>query len=100
MGSSPLTRGKHHHAAGEAGFLGIIPAYAGKTERRLSYRLNVWDHPRLRGENKLWIACVFLEKGSSPLTRGKHRNKLIGVEVVGIIPAYAGKTSTHVPRRG
>ena len=53
---------------------GIIPAYAGSTERNTLNRLRMADHPRVCGEH---IAALRMNK-----------------RVPGIIPAYAGSTGT------
>ena len=49
VGSSPLARGLHEHAPGGRMRLGIIPARAGFTRRRMCGRLTARDHPRSRG---------------------------------------------------
>ncbi len=94
-GSSPLTRGKRPPAADRRRRLGLIPAHAGKTSRLCSFRSPRPAHPRSRGEN-----CGARVKprgvgGSSPLTRGKHRNGVLGFGKHGLIPAHAGKTSAQ-----
>ena len=94
-GSSPLTRGKRPPAADRLRRLGLIPAHAGKTSRLCSFRSPRPAHPRSRGEN-----CGARVKprgvgGSSPLTRGKHRNGVLGFGKHGLIPAHAGKTSAQ-----
>ena len=50
-------------------------------------------HPRSRGENGFAMRKADSDDGSSPLTRGKPRVDLRGVEDGGLIPAHAGKTS-------
>ncbi len=72
VGSSPHTRGAP--ASSKISQLpgGIIPAYAGSTNRYFLWRAGRRDHPRIRGEH---VAKV-------------HR----GVMALGIIPAYAGST--------
>ena len=56
-----------------------------------------WDHPRSRGENPTPEPRVTTEPGSSPLTRGKRHNPHIAIGPLGIIPAHAGKTPSHLP---
>ena len=51
LGSSPLTRGKHHEQAEAATRLGLIPAHAGKTAGTRSEVPIPRAHPRSRGEN-------------------------------------------------
>ena len=74
VGSSPLTRGKHH-AAGLAPLpRRLIPAHAGKTACvYLSWRVTR-AHPRSRGENVRKKILAKTPLGSSPLTRGKPVN--------------------------
>ena len=74
--------------------MGIIPAYAGNTSRscaRLGHRR---DHPRIRGEHPLTRLGLRKTGGSSPHTRGTLARGDVGVAHSGIIPAYAGNTSS------
>ena len=57
--------------------------------RRSSHRA----HPRSRGENAPHAVPVEFGHGSSPLTRGKLVEGARLFDVVGLIPAHAGKTS-------
>ena len=50
-GSSPLTRGKHGVELRVRLVVGLIPAHAGKTQRRNGACAPPWAHPRSRGEN-------------------------------------------------
>ena len=50
-GSSPLTRGKPRTRRRSASGAGLIPAHAGKTERRQYSHFSQGAHPRSRGEN-------------------------------------------------
>ena len=52
-------------------------------------------HPRSRGENDEAVRLGPGALGSSPLTRGKHRNRVAQGQARRLIPAHAGKT----PRR-
>ena len=55
-------------------------------------RLGAAAHPRSRGENLVGMLLDANDKGSSPLTRGKHvESRLRGLRQ-GLIPAHAGKT--------
>ena len=55
-------------------------------------------HPRSRGENQDSSHVTMSRWGSSPLTRGKHRDPRL-VRVGGrLIPAHAGKTVCDRPR--
>ena len=49
-------------------------------------------HPRSRGENSITRMFAALVRGSSPLTRGKHRLRQWAHRGHGLIPAHAGKT--------
>ena len=96
-GSSPLTRGGLGAVALPDYWIGLIPAYAGRT---ISGRASVdrqRAHPRLRGAD---LDCDFfecVECGSSPLTRGGPTTRVSAPDAEGLIPAYAGRT---LPRAG
>ena len=92
MGSSPLTRGKHSLAKNHGRTPRLIPAHAGKTERRKTRRPSAAAHPRSRGENHGVLFRGWRGWGSSPLTRGKHDGGHRAVQHDGLIPAHAGKT--------
>ena len=92
-GSSPRMRGTH-----ECPFLcrvlaGIIPAYAGNTER--AQRFGTWpqDHPRVCGEHGKSRRRRVGWPGSSPRMRGTPIASHTTVAWTGIIPAYAGNTT-------
>ena len=91
-GSSPLTRGKLGDAGARTLLTGLIPAHAGKTHRRVRWRRARWAHPRSRGENSIMPVGMGVFRGSSPLTRGKHRKSSHRCRGRGLIPAHAGKT--------
>ena len=57
-----------------------------------------WAHPRSRGENARQSEGPALRSGSSPLTRGKLWRPRLMCQVIRLIPAHAGKTSTGPPR--
>ena len=98
-GSSPLTRGKQRHGVQPVLDLGLIPAHAGKTQPNQSYSANITAHPRSRGENGRQSHTWRMHCGSSPLTRGKLIDVLVGQTRSGLIPAHAGKTVVTVPRQ-
>ena len=80
----------------------IIPAYAGSTSTSTSRRLEIADHPRIRGEHVIFRDDQALSKGSSPHTRGAPARFLGGAWLWRIIPAYAGSTvhrRPHLRRR-
>ena len=91
-GSSPLTRGKLPHAPSIVLVEGLIPAHAGKTPSGGPGSLSTTAHPRSRGENTRANRRVSANLGSSPLTRGKLRVMQDIFDLLGLIPAHAGKT--------
>ena len=71
---------------------GIIPAYAGNTQRPVDRPTWCQDHPRVCGEHSRPAGLVAGELGSSPRMRGTLDVELVGHVLAGIIPAYAGNT--------
>ena len=99
-GSSPHTRGARLAVCQNRLQPGIIPAYAGSTNRLESEWSALWDHPRIRGEHQIAESTLDDIGGSSPHTRGAPRNRFHQAIHPGIIPAYAGSTScTRLPSR-
>ena len=96
-GSSPLTRGKLGTPTVGVVKIGLIPAHAGKTWRRGAGRPTRRAHPRSRGENHCILIVGLCIAGSSPLTRGKLRARVLQGHEGGLIPAHAGKTSSISP---
>ena len=96
-GSSPLTRGKQRREGGRRPLAGLIPAHAGKTSSRRSAATSRRAHPRSRGENVGAQLELRGAGGSSPLTRGKPVFVDQVPQVLGLIPAHAGKTRTRTP---
>ena len=70
-GSSPLTRGKQRLTALVIGAVRLIPAHAGKTVSQSCMGGMAKAHPRSRGENAELMDRYTVQRGSSPLTRGK-----------------------------
>ena len=96
-GSSPLMRGKALAAPARREARRIIPAHAGKRHFQSHPDKEYQDHPRSCGEKANLPGVNGILLGSSPLMRGKD-SWLIGIiQLVGIIPAHAGKS--HPPRR-
>ena len=93
-GSSPHTRGAHHHPLQRPQSRRIIPAYAGSTLSIHFFLLGSQDHPRIRGEHMLLPIVTKVVGGSSPHTRGALNGANIGYKARRIIPAYAGSTET------
>ena len=94
IGSSPHTRGAPPAGAGAFGISRIIPAYAGSTPPGSRASSSRQDHPRIRGEHSYLDCSIYFTNGSSPHTRGAHPVVLRHGDRLGIIPAYAGSTST------
>ena len=93
-GSSPHTRGARSLGGAQKPFLRIIPAYAGSTNYNATTLRGDGDHPRIRGEHPSTRRGTTSRGGSSPHTRGAH-DSLFGTEPgIGIIPAYAGSTTS------
>ena len=92
QGSSPLTRGKREHRGDDVPHGGLIPAHAGKTTPQTNSLTPCGAHPRSRGENQIDSSAGNRELGSSPLTRGKRRDRQVQEHAVRLIPAHAGKT--------
>ena len=77
---------------------GLIPAHAGKTSDTSSARTKTPAHPRSRGENLTLGMSDSVDKGSSPLTRGKHGLLSVSARRPRLIPAHAGKTRVIAAR--
>ena len=99
-GSSPHMRGTRPIRKGRGTRPGIIPAYAGNTTNDYDFDTPRRDHPRICGEHPCGIPSVDRRLGSSPHMRGTHTSKSNNLPAHGIIPAYAGNTSSllqHLP---
>ena len=95
-GSSPRGRGKPERRGDDRAQEGLIPAWAGKTMPPRSLRPPARAHPRVGGENQTRWFVSPSPLGSSPRGRGKRGETLAGAGLIGLIPAWAGKTR---PRR-
>ena len=78
--------------------IGLIPAYAGKTHGTAPRSLKSSAHPRVCGENAVIFRNGSRILGSSPRMRGKQTPDVTALPVSGLIPAYAGKTSSLLSR--
>ena len=94
-GSSPLTRGKPAQILQIEIAARLIPAHAGKTGLAAAVDRLRAAHPRSRGENQSTRRPALLQRGSSPLTRGKPRLLQAGGLLRRLIPAHAGKTDSR-----
>ena len=75
----------------------IIPAYAGSTKIMPNLRRISQDHPRIRGEHRRAVGDADGAEGSSPHTRGAPLLRRTILEIIRIIPAYAGSTGNSPP---
>ena len=85
-------RGKGVGSEELPGVVGITPAYAGKRPPCPGYRRKKGDHPRVCGEKSIWAAGATVSTGSPPRMRGKAKGTDGGDPLMGITPAYAGKS--------
>ena len=76
---------------------GITPAHAGKSNRPGCRWFPRGDHPRTCGEKAGKALAGGLAKGSPPRMRGKGTAIACRSSLMGITPAYAGKS---LPTRG
>ena len=96
-GSSPRVRGKPSDDVGDVRLRGLIPACAGKTPPGGASWPPARAHPRVCGENYLFVTTVRPSRGSSPRVRGKPPVDAVGVGDARLIPACAGKTKRPRP---
>ena len=93
-GSSPRGRGKQNFWSTVLQPLGLIPAWAGKTGESQKGKGRTRAHPRVGGENIATEVFGGIVSGSSPRGRGKPTLYDAPYQPAGLIPAWAGKTST------
>ena len=91
-GSPPRMRGKVTVSKLEYKTLGITPAHAGKSLRRLIRSLIHGDHPRACGEKGILDGAQIFGMGSPPRMRGKVLRRFFRSRLTGITPAHAGKS--------
>ena len=97
-GSSPLTRGAPTKRIRIPDGVGLIPAHAGSTSRRLLLTHSRRAHPRSRGEHRVNETSTSTLVGSSPLTRGALPFEVLHRAGHGLIPAHAGSTRSTPTR--
>ena len=93
-GSSPRMRGAPGKTIVMTAWLGIIPAYAGSTTFAALVRRGSRDHPRVCGEHVTANNILNASEGSSPRMRGAPPSPPSSAAGEGIIPAYAGSTTS------
>ena len=91
-GSPPLTRERRPCRFLTVLYVGITPAYAGKTAIVKHSSSVIGDHPRLRGKDNVVEERIKKQVGSPPLTRERLFIITVYDTYSGITPAYAGKT--------
>ena len=91
LGSPPRMRGKGWVVAVAVAFLGITPAYAGKSAAKEFACKDGRDHPRVCGEKVCVHPVPVCALGSPPRMRGKVIRSWIMRIWTRITPAYAGK---------
>ena len=94
-GSSPRMRGTLQRRHPGRRQNGIIPAYAGNTGSLFTSFLWFRDHPRVCGEHAVNNEHADTIEGSSPRMRGTLWRCMSWCLFPGIIPAYAGNTSSN-----
>ena len=92
-GSPPLARGTAAICIDGGSGRGITPACAGNSSRLQQKRRADRDHPRLRGEQRIWFRSYRLRLGSPPLARGTAAVCAYPFRQAGITPACAGNRS-------
>ena len=98
-GSPPRGRGKEVVFPSFCMWLGITPAWAGKSVIRPRSVRKYGDHPRVGGEKSQSGSRSNRVGGSPPRGRGKVSAFLAGIATEGITPAWAGKRLCRPQRR-
>ena len=91
-GSPPHGRGKDSPTPPAAFCHGITPAWAGKRWTVAGTVAARWDHPRMGGEKTAVAPFAITPTGSPPHGRGKGPAGAPVGRLVGITPAWAGKS--------
>ena len=94
MGSPPHGRGKAFSVLRRQFRFRITPAWAGKRGQGMQRALLCTDHPRVGGEKQTLPPAAGRPLGSPPHGRGKVRLAPLIQLLVGITPAWAGKSMT------
>ena len=91
-------RGKADVVLNRIDRIGITPAYAGKSSAFANSSHTRRDHPRLCGEKTTSILSKQTVTGSPPPMRGKDAETFAVADLLGITPAYAGKSDKATER--
>ena len=97
-GSSPRGRGTRGLSRGSPPGDGIIPAWAGNTHPPATPSPRPRDHPRVGGEHSITGVTTLMIVGSSPRGRGTRHPRSRRRRRSGIIPAWAGNTTSKPAR--
>ena len=92
LGSPPRMRGEPQGRLAAGMQSGITPAYAGRTRPRRAICSSHGDHPRVCGENQVFVRLDETGMGSPPRMRGERSIGSAGSVLIRITPAYAGRT--------
>ncbi len=93
-GSPPRMRGALLTSSKFSLGFGITPAYAGRTTALAKPCISSWDHPRVCGAHRCYFIDKYIKSGSPPRMRGALSLFYFRMIILGITPAYAGRT-TH-----
>ncbi len=98
-GSPPHRRGKGFFVHLVHSFVGITPAWAGKSPDPPTPPTSGGDHPRMGGEKSKTRCIPCARRGSPPHGRGKASSGRTCAGAAGITPAWAGKRYDQLGRR-
>ena len=98
-GSPPPMRGKVRYFGLLTDHKRITPAYAGKSPTTSRSFSLFRDHPRLCGEKNPQYSPISALEGSPPPMRGKDAETFTVADLLGITPAYAGKSAQNTSIR-
>ena len=98
-GSSPHGRGKPTRWRGRLTSPGLIPAWAGKTDRRSRPAWAARTHPRMGGENGAASSCQAPRHGSSPHGRGKRTARARASIAIRAHPRAGGENDESRPAK-
>ncbi len=96
-GLSPRSRGNHAGPERMGRIPGTIPALAGKPSPPSLPSSPSWDYPRARGETTFRTRRATMLRGLSPRSRGNRAVRGCDQQLMGTIPALAGKPEQVLP---